>query len=85
LLSECGSYKITVTVSRVPREYYVFAALPEGESDPVPTADAIGLVGDAVEGGFDGKFDPTFILFIALALIFIADWTVYCYEKYQLR
>ena len=84
-LSECGSYKITVTVSRVPREYYIFAALPEEESDPMPTADAIGLVGDAVPGGFDGKFDPTFILFVALALIFIADWTVYCYEKYQLR
>ncbi len=84
-LTECGSYKITVTVSRVPREYYIYAALPEVESDPTPTADAIGLVGDAVPGGFDGKFDPTFILFVALALIFIADWTVYCYEKYQLR
>jgi len=22
---------------------------------------------------------------IALAVIFVADWMVYCYEKYQLR
>lgn len=84
-LTECGSYKITVTVSRIPREFYIYSSLPESESDPAPKAPAIGLTGTPTEGGFDGTFDPLYILFVLMALLFIADWTVYCYEKYQLR
>ena len=84
-LTEAGSYRITVTVSKIPTTYYIYSALPEGESDPVQTLDYIGFSGVAEEGGFDGSFDPVYILFILIAIIFIADWTVYCYEKYQLR
>ena len=39
----------------------------------------------ATDDGFDGKFDPIWVIFIALAVVFLADWMVYCYEKYQLR
>ena len=45
----------------------------------------VSLVGIASEGGFDGIYDPILWLFIALALVFLADWGVYCYEKHQLR
>ncbi|MBR2650521.1 MAG: BatA and WFA domain-containing protein [Clostridia bacterium] len=84
-LTEVGEYKITVTVSKIPTTYYIYSALPDAESEPSPTLDYIGFTGTAEEGGFDGTFDPVYIFFILLAIIFIADWTVYCYEKYQLR
>ena len=84
-LSEVGTYTITVTVSGIPSRFYLYSALPESERDPAPAASSIGLQGDATEGGFDGTYDPLMILFISLAFLFLADWMVYCYEKYQLR
>ncbi len=85
VLAETGSYKLTVTVSDIPREYYIYSSLPKAERDPAPAADGIAIQGEADEGGFDGTFDPLIILFISLAVLFLADWMVYCYEKYQLR
>jgi hypothetical protein len=84
-LNEVGTYKITVTVSRIPREFYIYSSLPERESDTAPEARSFGPVGQSTEGGFDGTFDPIYILFIILALAFLSDWGLYCYEKYQLR
>ncbi len=84
-LGEVGSYRVTVTVSDIPRVYYLYASMPEEEREPAPTETGIALHGQASEGGFDGTFDPLTILFICLALLFLADWMVYCYEKYQLR
>ena len=84
-LTEYGTYKINVTVSKIPREYYIFAATPESESEPAPKADITGIVGVAEDGGFDGSFDPLFIILVLLGVLFLADWGLYCYEKYQLR
>ncbi len=84
-LAEVGTYTVTVTVSDVPREYYIYSSLPESERVPLPTSESIGLQGTAEDGGFDGTYDPLYVLFICLALLFLADWMVYCYEKYQLR
>lgn len=33
----------------------------------------------------DGFYDKLVIYFIILALAFLVDWGVYCYEQYQLR
>ena len=84
-LSQVGTYTITVTVSGIPSRFYLYSALPESERAPAPVSPGIGLQGVATEGGFDGTYDPLMILFISLALLFLADWMVYCYEKYQLR
>ena len=84
-LTEVGTYTITVTVSGIPSQFYLYSALPETECDPSPEDLSIALQGVATEGGFDGTYDPLMILFISLALLFLADWMVYCYEKYQLR
>ncbi len=85
IMTEAGSYKLTITVSDQPREFYMFASLPESEREPAPEQASIVLQGEAEDGGFDGTFDPLMILFICLAVLFLADWMVYCYEKYQLR
>ncbi len=85
LLSEVGLYTVDMTVADSVRRVHLWSALPEEERAPVQTAAAVALVGEATEGGFDGEYDPLMILFIALAVVFLADWMVYCYEKYQLR
>lgn len=43
------------------------------------------LTGNAENGSRDGTFSELWIWFAALAVIFIMDWGVYCYEQYQLR
>ena len=84
-MTEVGTYTVQMMVADSVREFYLWSAMPEEERNPVQTVDAIALQGRASEGGFDGTFDPIWILFIALAIVFLADWMVYCYEKYQLR
>ncbi len=84
-LSEVGIYTVTMTVAGSPREFRIFSAMDPAECDPTVTEASVLLAGTATDGGFDGKFDPMTILFISLLVIFLADWMVYCYEKYQLR
>ncbi|MBO5510611.1 MAG: VWA domain-containing protein [Clostridia bacterium] len=84
-LTEVGIYTVNMTVSGSAREFYIWSAMKEAECDPTVTLDAVALQGEATSGGFDGKFDPMWIIFITLLVIFLADWMVYCYEKYQLR
>ena len=43
------------------------------------------LSGEREDVKIDGKYDPATLLFVIFVLLFIADWGVYCYEKYQLR
>ena len=84
-LVEAGTYRVSITVSGSVREFFIWSAMSAEECDPTVISDSISLVGEATDGGFDGKFDPIWIIFIALAVVFLADWMVYCYEKYQLR
>ena len=85
-LTEVGEYKITVNVSGTERSpYYVYSSVPKEERLAQATADYIGIQGEAVEKGSDGRYDPIAILFILAALLFTAEWMVYCYDKYQLR
>ncbi len=84
-LKEAGRYDITVTVSGIAREYNIYSSVPKSESNPQPAEEKIELIGTAEDIGFDGTFDPLTILILCLVLLFLADWMVYCYEKYQLR
>ncbi len=84
-LNEAGVYEITMTVAGTPRYYHVYAELPKEESTSSAAQATFSLQGEAGSDGLDGKFDNLMILFICLAVIFIAEWAVYCYDKYQLR
>lgn len=84
-LTEVGTYTVQMTVSGSVREFYLWSAMTPEECDPTPTAATASLQGTPSDDGFDGKFDPLRILFITLGVVFLADWMVYCYEKYQLR
>ena len=67
------------------KEYKLYSATPEEESAPTSEESAYSLVGEQEFLKTDGEYDPLVILFVCLALVFCADWMVYCYEKYQLR
>lgn len=84
-LTEAGTYTIIATVDGVMREFKLFAAMPSAERAPQRDAMELTVQGQATEGGFDGLYDPLFVLFICLAVIFALEWGVYCYEKRQLR
>ena len=90
VLNEPGTYTISLTTgsSNAPtvKSYRVFAELDPTESGARSegTSD-FSLYGDAGEGGLDGIYDDLIIFIIALAVLFTADWVVYCYDKYQLR
>ncbi len=85
-LTEVGEYKITVNVSGAERPaYYICSSVPKEERAAETSAEYIGIRGEADERGSDGRYDPSALLFIMAALLFSAEWMVYCYDKYQLR
>ncbi len=84
-LKEVGIYTVTMTVSGSARQFSIWSAMPQAECDPTLSQGAVSLQGIATNNGFAGRYDPLSALFIALAVVFLADWMVYCYEKYQLR
>lgn len=83
--AEAGVHTVTMTVAGSQRTFYIHAAIPEAERNPVIAEKELSLAGQATPGGFDGTYDALILMFILLALLFAADWVVYCYEKYQLR
>ena len=85
-LTEVGEYKITVNVSGAERPaYYIYSSVPKEERPTEQSFDYIGIQGEASDRGSDGRYDPLAILFVLAALLFTAEWMVYCYDKYQLR
>lgn len=84
-LNEVGVYDLKVNIAGSEREFSVYSELPESERIPMVVESSFELQGEKENNGFDGEFDPMMILFISLVVLFIADWGVYCYEKYQLR
>ena len=84
-LTEVGVYTVTMTVGETPRVFHVYSALAEEERNPLQTEKTVGLNGEAENGMRDGKYDKLIILFALLAVLFVADWVVYCYDRYQLR
>ena len=84
-LDKVGTYTVRVTTHDAVKEYKLYSATPEEESTPTSEQATYSLVGEQEYLKTDGEYDPLVILFVCLALVFCADWMVYCYEKYQLR
>ncbi|MBQ8720528.1 MAG: VWA domain-containing protein [Clostridia bacterium] len=84
-LTEAGVYTITLTSQDSVQTLNIFSEAVAEESEPMPSSEKIGLQGEAGTEGMDGYYDNIMIFFICLAVLFLADWMVYCYEKYQLR
>ena len=84
-LDKVGTYTIKMSVSGEEKAYKLYSSAPAEESDPSIIGESYSLTGEREFEKTDGEYDPIGILFVCLALLFIADWMVYCYEKYQLR
>ncbi len=88
-LSEVGLYTLKVRTGNggaySERVLHMFSEMPYAESATISEADSFSIVGTPVAGGKDGIYDNLLAIFIILAVFFLADWMVYCYEQYQLR
>lgn len=82
-LQEIGSYKIVVSYQDYDKEFNIYSSYPleENELD----VEAVVLNGEASNDSLNGTYDNLIIFYVLLALLFVADWAVYCYEQYQLR
>ena len=84
-LTEIGTYVISMTLAGNEMKYRIFSGANESESVPASTEEDFSLAGEKTDANIDGEYDPIMLFFVCLAILFIADWGVYCYEKYQLR
>lgn len=84
-LAEVGTYVVKMTVAGVENTYNFYVTAHPEESVPHVEEGAFIVAGEKGNEKIDGEFDATTLLFILLAVLFVADWGVYCYEKYQLR
>lgn len=84
-LAEVGVYTIKMNTNSGSKTFNVYAQLPETERAPMQTEAAFCINGERTDGRTDGKYDRLILIFALLSVMFIADWVVYCYDKYQLR
>lgn len=82
---ETGTYTVTVKLNgREATDMYAYAVVPQSESGNAQGG-SLMLAGEREYGHIDGFYDDLIIFFIAMAILVLADWGVYCYEQYQLR
>ena len=84
-LDRVGTYTVKVNTVEGEKVYKLYSAAPESESNPNAIGNDFSIGGEQTYEKTDGEYDPVSLFFVLLALVFCADWMVYCYEKYQLR
>ena len=84
-LDKVGTYTIEILTGSEKKSYYVYSGAPEEESRPSTVQESFSLTGERQYERTDGQYDPLVLIFIFMAVVFAADWMVFCYEKYQLR
>ena len=84
-LTEIGTYVISMKLAGNEMNYQIYSGANELESRPTMEEEDFSLTGEKTDANIDGEYDPMMLFFVCLAILFIADWGVYCYEKYQLR
>lgn len=83
--TEVGVYKIKVMQESEETVFEIFVQMPISEQFTDDAPISFELQGVKENNYRDGIYDELIILFIILAVIYMADWMVYCYEQYQLR
>ncbi|MBQ3253212.1 MAG: VWA domain-containing protein [Acholeplasmatales bacterium] len=94
LLTDVGTYKVTVMLSSKDingnekleeKVFSIYAQFPEDERVELDVLEDAFISGEAENEYSDAIYDELIIFFIVLAVIFMADWVVYCIEQHQLR
>ena len=84
-LDRVGTYTVKVNIAGEEMIYKIYSAASVEEGNPYTEGESFYLTGEKTDEKTDGEYDPLVLLFVLLAIVFSADWMVYCYEKYQLR
>lgn len=85
VLNEVGTYTVSISVGGREEIYRIYSEVPLEERNLTIIEDSVSVSGIAGNERLRGEYDPIMILFVALLVLFTADWMVYMYEKYQLR
>ena len=80
-----GTYTLSMNFNGEVKEFKVYSNLPKEESENLDEITKINLEGELENNYNDGIYDKLIIFFIILAIVYVADWVVYCHEQYQLR
>ena len=80
-----GTYVLTMNFNGDIKEFSIYSNLPAAESVISNEVVDINLSGELENEYSDGIYDKLAFLFIVLAIVYVADWVVYCREQYQLR
>lgn len=84
-LTEAGTYQLIMTLGEEEKSFFVYASMPNTEGvDLDASEENLSLEGEREENYQDGYYENLMIIFIVLAVIYLADWAVYCYEQHQL-
>ncbi|MCH5162654.1 MAG: BatA and WFA domain-containing protein [Clostridiales bacterium] len=85
-LEEVGVYNIVLVMKdKTERVVNVFAELPEAERAPLAEGNSFVISGTAGNKRTDSFYDILIYLIIAITVLAVADYGLYCYEQYQLR
>ena len=84
-LNEAGIYKLTIMSGDETQVFNLYASMPTEESKVEFESVELNLSGELKNEYTNGIYDNLLIIFIILAVVFAADWVVYCYEQHQLR
>ena len=85
-ISEVGVYTVVLVMkNKSELRVHYFSAIPVEERSARTDLHVFDFEGEAVRAGYDGYYDMLLVLIIALLVLVVADFGVYCYEQYQLR
>ena len=85
VVTEAGTYKLTMMFGEDVKEFSIFVSLPDDESFADTEIVELSIQGTQGNDFTDGIYEELMTIFIILAIVFVVDWMVYCYEQYQLR
>lgn len=82
-ITEVGTYEVVVSLdSGLEKKFSIYSSYPLDENN---SEVSVALIEGVQENNNrNGSFSLMIILYIGVALLFVADWAVYCYEQHQL-
>lgn len=84
-LTEIGTYEIIMDLGSEQKVFYAYSSLASSESHMEDYSNQLlSIEGEQTAHYGDGFYENLMILLIVLAVIYLADWMVYCYEQHQL-
>ncbi len=85
VLSQAGEYTVEQRIGSEIKSSKLYVTLNKTECSVLPTEASFEIQGELSSERLPAKYEDLIAWFILLAVAFLIDWGVYCYEQYQLR